>query len=433
ANLGDKFLKGAFLSKLAEGGLLSRLFANGVANGLEGVIQAIPGALFGAIVNDATWKEGNQFLNILGAVATQASISGAMSGAFGALRGIKKAPHGHVDVPSAHDLGTVRTSKADFESMFEHFKTKRPGATHADFRAELDETMLRLDKRAFADTGVQRSLRGELLEGVPAGQRKAFGAAQIEVLDGASWKQKFGGAPAGAVVHWHDGKPVVIVPAGTDLGALGKTSPHLFDPPSAPVHAGTGPSAEVHGAPRGASASPDPRAPPAAPRRPVIVEPFAGPDLESAIDISRKNPGAHVIATEATIRPPPEEIARLHAAGGAFHPDNLHAGLPHGSVDEIKMRFPLPHDDQMRSAFMRHLRELQDLHPGRSLVELSEEAARRLETATGYGPYALQRLKPNGSMEVVFWEPRIADELSDLTRLRFVDPDTGKVYRFEIV
>ncbi|HSR96316.1 MAG TPA: hypothetical protein VLM79_04555, partial [Kofleriaceae bacterium] len=385
----------------------------------------------GAIVNDATWQEGNPFLNILGAVATQASISGAMSGAFGALRGFKKGAHGEIEVPTAHDLASVRTSKGDFESMFEHFQAKRPGATHADFRVELDETMLRLDKRAFAGDGMQRALRGELLEGVPAAQRKAFAGAKIEVVDGATWKQKFG-APEGAVVAWHEGKPLVIVPAGTELGALGKTSPHLFDPPSAPVHGGAGPSAEPHGSPRGASASPDPRAP-RPPARPVIVEPFAGPDLESAIDISRKNPSAHVIATEATIRPPPEEVARLQAAGGAFHPDNLHPGLPHGSVDEIKMRFPLPHDDQMRSAFMRHLRELQDLHPGRSLVELSEEAARRLETATGYGPYALQRLKPGGSMEVVFWEPRIADELHDLTKLRFVDPQSGKVYKFEIV
>lgn len=74
------------------------------------------------------------------------------------------------------------------------------------------------------------------------------------------------------------------------------------------------------------------------------------------------------------------------------------------------------------------------------MAELSGEASQRvrtsagrLETATAYGPYALQRLKPGGAMEVVFWEKRILGELGDLQKLRFVDPESGKVYRLELV
>src|SRR6185295_11495701 len=70
--------------------------------------------------------------------------------------------------------------------------------------------------------------------------------------------------------------------------------------------------------PRGASASPDPLAP----KPKEILEPFTGPNLESAIDLAAKNPGARVTATEASNKPDAAEIARIESAGGTYVPDN---------------------------------------------------------------------------------------------------------------
>ncbi|HZN93475.1 MAG TPA: hypothetical protein VFB81_12260, partial [Myxococcales bacterium] len=171
----------------------------------------------------------------------------------------------------------------------------------------------------------------------------------------------------------------------------------------------------------------------------VILEPFAGPSLDSPLDLARKNPGAVVIATEATNRPPPEEVARLHAAGGAFVAENLSPGVPPSSVDEIKMRFPLPHDTAQQQAFAAQLRRLRTEFPDAPEHALlmrameSGDFARQAESLTAYGPYALERLRPGGELEVVFWEKRIRDEAVAAQGHRFVDPADGRVYRLELV
>lgn len=190
------------------------------------------------------------------------------------------------------------------------------------------------------------------------------------------------------------------------------------------------------GEPSGVERGPPKGGPAEEPPQRVILEPFAGPSLESPMELAARHPDAKVIATEASIHPAPAEVQRLQAAGGAFVPDNMPSSIPVGSVDEIKMRFPLPHDTAVQQGFSKRLTALEKAHPNASRVELGQqalaEAAQAAESATAYGPYALQRLKSGGSLEVVFWEKRIRDELEALTELRFIDPATGKGYRFEL-
>jgi hypothetical protein len=434
ANLGDKFVKAAFLAKMTEGGLLSRLASHGVANAMEGVLQALPGALVGAIANDETWKGGNAFFNILSAMGTQVALSGAMSGGMGAFRGWKKAmpqtPHAPPVEPTkaVEKLLDQRFSARERMRLWKAYKVNNPGVSLQQFSAELDQQLLRLNSAAFADAGVQRKLRKQLLEGLPIAQRKALVGARIDVVGADRFRSMFGDVPDGAVVLWRRGKPLVFASAGTDLGALGQRAPQLFHPPE---------PAGPLGRPRGASASPDPKAPVPGVEPKVIVEVYAGPNLDSAVDLAARHPGARIIATEATLMPDAAQLKRLNDAGGTFLPENMPSGIPIGSVDEVKMRFPLPADRAIKQDFLRHLIALEAQFPGKSRLDLAQEAlalaTARAETVSAYGPYALQRLKTGGTLEVVFWEPQIGAELEKLGKLRFIDPVTGKGYRFELV
>src|SRR6185295_1034652 len=216
-----------------------------------------------------------------------------------------------------------------------------------------------------------------------------------------------------------------------ELGLLdrGKEMPFLDQ---APRLFSKGQVPEGEGEPRAAG---DPRA---APRRKVILEPFAGPEMDSPIDLLKRNPGAVIIATEVNNQPPPEQIAKLHAAGGVFVSENMGDRIPVSSVDEIKMRFPLPADAAPQQAWAAKMRDLRILHPGASDSELMvkelahNDLGRRLDSLEAYAPYALQRLKPGGTMEVVFFEGHIEHEVHAARQLPpFRDPD-GKLYVLEL-
>ncbi|HVE83219.1 MAG TPA: hypothetical protein VND93_10250, partial [Myxococcales bacterium] len=175
------------------------------------------------------------------------------------------------------------------------------------------------------------------------------------------------------------------------------------------------------------------------PRPPkVIVEAFAGPEIESPLDLIQKNPGARVIVTESTIHPPPEKIAELQKAGAVFHPANVTDHIPPASVDEIKIRFPLAHDDNAGTiAFAKRLDQLRQQYPKESDTQLRmrildegpQVFSRLADSLTGYSPYALERLKPGGTMEVVFYEERIHSEVRLAGELTMHDPVSGKTYK----
>src|SRR5262249_24119065 len=49
----------AALARAAEGGVLARMSVNGLAGGVDGLIQGVPGGMMAAILNEDTWKSGN--------------------------------------------------------------------------------------------------------------------------------------------------------------------------------------------------------------------------------------------------------------------------------------------------------------------------------------------------------------------------------------
>ncbi|HTV23605.1 MAG TPA: hypothetical protein VMG12_33175, partial [Polyangiaceae bacterium] len=201
-------------------------------------------------------------------------------------------------------------------------------------------------------------------------------------------------------------------------------SPHE----STPREAGRGPERVPDSAVRVSAGDPGQR---------LLVEPFAGPSLDSPIALARNNPDARVVATEKTVLPKADEQLRAREAGVEFHADNKPAALETaGGVDQVFMRFPLPHERAVQMDFPRRLAALESAHPDLSRGELLARAYREAEDAVesvlGYSPFALRTLKPNGEMHVVFWEGRIQADLEQATKLRYVDPVTGQGYRLEI-
>jgi hypothetical protein len=431
ANVGSTLLKGALLSKLAGSNIVARLAAHGAANTIEGLIQSIPNTLFGALINDDP-----DLFGILTQIGTAAGISAAVGMKGGVAKPGKFKPGAHGR--PTHDILAYRGTPQDRLNAFKAHQKHHPSADLKTFLRDLDTQMLAHHTAAFDDAATQRALRKELLEGLPVPQRRQLAGARIEMMTDADFRRAFGDTADPARLVVRDGRPVVVARAGTDLAVLGKEAPHLFE--AAAPKAAAKPVAVESAAPRprGASASPDPLAPGTQPPpRRVIVEPYTGPRLDSPIDLARQNPGARIVATEATIRPEPAEVQRLADAGGTFIPDNKPGHLPVGSVDDIKMRFPIPHDRAVQQDFARRLAELETMFPNRPRGELLEQAMRdvthQAESLTAYAPYALERLKPGGTLEVVFWERQILAELGDAGRLRFVDPATGRAYRLELV
>jgi hypothetical protein len=151
----------------------------------------------------------------------------------------------------------------------------------------------------------------------------------------------------------------------------------------------------------------------------TIVEPYAGPSLDSARDLQTRFPSALVIAGEGRIPPPVSSVSIFQAGGGVFHPE----GLPplSGPVDQVHVRFPLPNYKASEVATADYLQG----------VPL-DVALDRAETLHNAGPYALKNLRPGGTMEVVFLERDIINDVDALTQIRFDAPD-GVRYGFEIV
>ena len=151
----------------------------------------------------------------------------------------------------------------------------------------------------------------------------------------------------------------------------------------------------------------------------AIVEPYAGPSLASATDLQARYPGAIVIAGEGRIQPSADTVSIFQAGGGVFHPEGL-PPLSH-PVDQVRIRFPLPNHKGSEIATADYLQG----------VPL-DQAMARTETLHNAGPYALQSLRPGGTLEVVFKEFDIINDVDALTQLRFDGPD-GNRYGFEIV
>ena len=178
----------------------------------------------------------------------------------------------------------------------------------------------------------------------------------------------------------------------------------------------------------------------AAATRRRILEPFVGDRLDSARELQRAHPGAQVIAAEARFPPSPDEIARFRAEGGEFLAERFAESLPPGSIDQIYVRYPIPHqkgvenvgylDPEAIAAEMERV-------PGTQYAEAAERVMQArhasIESMTNLGPHAIEKLADGGTLEVVYWEKDVFNEVRALAGRDYMDPVTGKRFTVEIV
>jgi Domain of unknown function (DUF4157) len=171
----------------------------------------------------------------------------------------------------------------------------------------------------------------------------------------------------------------------------------------------------------------------------TVWEPYVGRSLESSRALARERPGSTVIATEGRYPPTRQAIEEAAEHGVRFVGENSPSTVAPGGIDEIYVRFPIPHEKGVESArgmeFFPTYEAVKQANPHLSETELIDEVLARMEEGVesirNLGPTALERLAPNGTMEVVYWERSIKNELDDLTKLHYQDPSTGMTYRME--
>jgi len=172
----------------------------------------------------------------------------------------------------------------------------------------------------------------------------------------------------------------------------------------------------------------------------VVLEPFAGPDLASARDLASKHPGAKVIAAEGNHMPNAAEVAKFRAEGGEFLAERFAESVPAGSVDKIYVRYPLPHEkglersvteSQIAAGIARRMQINPKVDYLTAFNDTISELTPPVESMHNFGPQALEKLAPDGTLEVVFWERSIGDELAALTNHRYLDPATGQRFSLQ--
>jgi hypothetical protein len=115
----------------------------------------------------------------------------------------------------------------------------------------------------------------------------------------------------------------------------------------------------------------------------------------------------------------------FESLGGQFQGQNL--AVPERPIDMIQTRFPRPHSKAREELAMRLIRQGLPLTP-----ENIAAADAGLESVTRLGPHALEHLRPGGTMEVVFYEREIMNEVEAISNLTHTGPD-GITYRLQLV
>ncbi|WP_158625156.1 annexin [Corallococcus terminator] len=226
AGMGSKLLKMGFLARMAgEGGVMARMTAHGLAQGAEGLVQSVPSAFLGNVLNDDNYKGGNALLNVLAGTAMQAAPGALLSGGLGALGGISKP---RMPPPHTHDLLAFRGTPQERLTLFKKWKVENPAGGMKEFLREFDDGLLKQMSGDFDKKQFQRTMRKELLEHVPPAQRKAFANTPIEMLSKEDFEALTGSKSAEAVTLFRRGRPTIVFKAGADLAALGEEGLHLL-------------------------------------------------------------------------------------------------------------------------------------------------------------------------------------------------------------
>ncbi|RKG76187.1 hypothetical protein D7W79_18390 [Corallococcus exercitus] len=225
AGVGSRLLELGFLARMAkEGGMLARVTAHGLAQGAEGLVQSVPSAFLGNVLNDENYKGGNALFNVLAGTAMQAAPGAVLAGGMGALGGISK-PH---VPPRTGDLLHFRGTPQERVTLFRKWKAENPAGNMKEFLREFDDSLLKQLSNDFDKKQLQRVMRKELLEHIPPAQRKAFANTPIEMLSEADFESLTDSKSAQAVTMFRRGKPTIVVKAGADLSDLGEEGLHLL-------------------------------------------------------------------------------------------------------------------------------------------------------------------------------------------------------------
>ena len=151
------------LARMAQGDNRAlRILADGLAEGIENAVSALPSSFAGTALNDKTW-EGNPLLNL--AAGTYEGVKGAVQ--LGAvMKGVHGVKDAHVKAVEHARLATpegrLREANRILNEAHEQHRAKNPGATHQDFmnspeahhaKAEIEQRGLIGEQRQLAKAG----------------------------------------------------------------------------------------------------------------------------------------------------------------------------------------------------------------------------------------------------------------------------------------
>jgi hypothetical protein len=217
-----RFFKGGLLAKLAEGKGLAKLVGNFGIHAAEGGLMALPGAVVGNALNKENYRQGDALLNILEGSAMQVGISAVVSGGVGSL---SSAAHSAFKESA---LIKARTDLEFQERVFERYQAANPGKSRADFLEHLDNLIATQTTNGFKDPRMQELLRSRVLEHIDPAQQAAFKDVVINVLPEDQFNAATGSRSGNAVTVFEEGKPSILLKAGTDLSQLGEEGIHLM-------------------------------------------------------------------------------------------------------------------------------------------------------------------------------------------------------------
>jgi hypothetical protein len=221
AGLGGKLLRLGPLAKLAKSSSLApRLFAHGLAEGVENFIQAVPTAIVTQLMDKRS--QGLSFEGIF----TAGAMGFALGGTLGSIGGFKK-PLTKAATESADILASRGTAVERLVS-WKAFSEANPGKSYKQFLAELDAGVLARQADEEAVRQAQRNMRRELLTDIPPAQRGQFKDTPIRVLSDEEFDRFTRSATGQAVVVIEQGKPTVLLRESADIGVLRQEGIHLL-------------------------------------------------------------------------------------------------------------------------------------------------------------------------------------------------------------
>lgn len=218
----------ASLAKLAQSSSRTqRMLAHGIAEGVEGAAGALPSALAGNMLNDKNW-EGNPLTNILGGTLMETGFGFALGGGLGSIGGIKMPKP---DVPptpkGSMDLLANRGTPKDRVAAWKAHKAENPDAKMSEFLQAWDKAASDRLAKQTSDVALQKTLRENLMAGLPPAERKALAGFKVEILSKADFARLTRSDSGMAVTVIENGTPRVLLREGAPLSVLREEGIHL--------------------------------------------------------------------------------------------------------------------------------------------------------------------------------------------------------------